>query len=100
MKQLIHELMKGKNVKSNLEKYRAISVSSYMEYAALELTFSAYTMVQEIMEERPEPAERERRMAQSILELLGDLGRRDMDVETVIPQIRELRQEITERMDV
>lgn len=100
VKQLIHELMKGKNVKSNLEKYKAISVSSYMEYAALELTFSAYTMVQEIMEERPEPAERERRMAQSILELLGDLGRRDMDVETVIPQIRELRQEITERMDV
>ncbi len=100
MKQLIHELMKGKNLKSNLEKYRTMAAVSYMEYAALELTFSAYTMVQEITEEKPELAERERGMLQSVLEALGELGRRSTEPKDLIPWVRELRQEITDRMDV
>ena len=41
MKHLIQDILKGKNLKDNLKRYKNMAVSAYSEYAALELTFSA-----------------------------------------------------------
>lgn len=51
MKKQIQDICKGKDLASNLKWYRNAAVSTYSEYASLELTFSAYTMLQEVVEE-------------------------------------------------
>lgn len=100
MRHLIQEIHKGKNLKINLERYKDTALSSYGEYAALELTFSAFTMVQEIMEEKQEMAGEERDILQKILSALGELGSGSKKVNAILSLMRELRQEITDKMDV
>lgn len=100
MKHLIQEILRGKNLESNLEKYKNIAVPAYTEYAALELTFSAYTMVQEMVEEKPDLVAKEEDIVKGILQALGMLGSDDTDTDALIRRMRELRQEITDKMDL
>ena len=95
MKKLIHDIHKGKDLSSNLKKYRDMAVPVYNEYASLELTFSAYTMVQEIVEEKAELAGQEKEVVNTILDSL-----RAMSEERLIPVMQRLRQEITAKMDL
>ncbi len=100
MKHLIQDILKGKNLKDNLKRYKNMAVSAYSEYAALELTFSAYVMVQEIVEENQELAAQEKDIVNQILEALGMLGDGSAGTDPLIRQMKDLRREITDKMDV
>ena len=60
MKKLIQDIHKGKHLKENLKIYRDKAAQVYCEYGTLELTFSAYTLLEEIVEEKSELAENHR----------------------------------------
>lgn len=100
MKRMIHEIHNGKNIKNNLYKYKAAAAPVYEEYAALELTFSAYTMLQVMVEEKPELAKREERIVSDILSALGSLGSGDADREVLISRMKGIRQQITAKMEL
>ena len=100
MKKLIHDIHKGKDLSSNLKKYRDMAVPVYNEYASLELTFSAYTMVQEIVEEKAELAGQEKEVVNTILDSLRAMSEETVDYERLIPVMQRLRQEITAKMDL
>ncbi len=99
MKHLIQEIHTGKNLDRNLKQYEKIAVPTYLDYGSLELTFSAFTFVQEMVEEKAALAAKEKDMTDRICETLGSLGRKEGESETVIHKMRELRQEITGKMD-
>jgi hypothetical protein len=100
MKKLIHEIHEGKNLAANLQTYREIAVPAYNEYAALELTFSAYTMVQEIVEEKAELALREQPAIDVLLDALLEMSDASANCEKTMEQMKKLRQEITQKMDL
>ena len=56
---LIHEIHKGKNIKKNLLLYRDRVVQTYCEYGVLDLTFGAYTFMEQIVEEQAERAQKD-----------------------------------------
>lgn len=100
MKRLIREIHSGKNLDENLRAYKVQAVRTYQEYAALELTFSAYTMVQELVEERRGLAQEEKRVAEAVLAVLGELGGGGTDYAGMAGKMRMLRQEVTDKMDL
>lgn len=100
LKRLIQEIHKGKNLESNLKVYRDLAVQTYCDYAALELTFASFTMIQEIAEEKEELAAKEKTVIDSICLALEELGSGTADYDAVIGRMQKLRQEITDKMDL
>ncbi|MCH5252629.1 MAG: hypothetical protein J1F22_06620 [Lachnospiraceae bacterium] len=100
LKKLIHDIHRGKNLESNLKRYREAAVRIYNDYGALELTFSAFTMLQEIMEEKSELAAKEEKVIERICKALGGLGEENCRFADWIPVMEALRQEITDKMDL
>ncbi len=100
MKRLIHEIHEGRNLKKNLLKYRDMAIPLYVEYASLELTFSAFTLIQEITEEKRELAERENKVVSVVTAALDAVGRGEADYDEIAGQMRDLRDEITKKMDL
>lgn len=98
LRNLIHDIHKGKNLTANLKRYEDMAVRTYNDYAALELTFSAYTMLQEAVEEKPELAVKEKRIIDSILQSLDRLGSGNCPYEEMISEMVVLRGEITDKM--
>ncbi len=98
MKRLIRDIHEGKNLHTNLVQYKELAVPIYQEYAALELTFSAFVLVQEIVEEKSELAEVS--AVGEVLEMLGQLGRGDTEYSEIAQRMKKVRQEITEKMDL
>lgn len=99
MKKLIQELHKGKNLEENLKVYEKLALTTYGDYASLELTFSAFTLVQEMVEEKAELAAGEEDMTVAICEALDRLGRNTGDSREILSRMKELRQKITDKMD-
>ena len=100
MRKLIRDIHDRKDLSKNLPEYRALAISVYREYAALDLTFSAFLLVQEIMEEYGEKlTEEEKRMEEAVLTILGQLGRGECDCGEMKRQLQKIRLEITEKMD-
>lgn len=52
MKRLLQELHQGKNLDKNLKEYKELALETYEAYSVLELTFSAYGLVEEISEDK------------------------------------------------
>jgi len=100
MRQLIQDIHKGKNLKSNLKAYKEIAVQNYLDYDALELTFSAFTMMQEITEEKQGLAEKEKTAVDTICKSLKKLGNEKADIFGVVEDMKALRKEITGKMDL
>lgn len=100
LRNLIHDIHKGKNLESNLKIYEDIAIRTYNDYAALDLTFSAYTMLEEVTEEKQELAVKEKRVIDCICRALDGLGSEDCAYEEWIPVMVSLRQEITDKMDL
>lgn len=100
MRHLIQDIMKGKDLKNNLEQYKNLAATAYSEYAALELTFSAYVMIQEVVEEKAELPEKEADIMNRILKALGTLGDGSAEADSLIAQMQTLRREITDKMDL
>ena len=100
MKKLIHDIHKGKNLEQNLERYKKEAIQTYSEYGTLELTFSAYTLLEEVEEEKKELAERESTMIDRVLQTLGKLGDGSCPYGELAEQMRKIREDITARMDL
>lgn len=100
MKKLIQDIHKGKHLKENLKIYRDKAAQVYCEYGTLELTFSAYTLLEEIVEEKSELAEKENRIIEKILQGLGELSEEKCEWGTLASTMKSLREEITARMDL
>lgn len=99
MKKRIQDICKGKDLASNLKWYRDTAVSAYSEYASLELTFSAYTMLQEVVEEKPELAAREDGAVRTLLDALRAMSAEKVDYAGLMSAMQKLRDDITGRMD-
>lgn len=99
MKKLIQDIHKGKNLEGNLKVYEKMALATYGDYASLELTFSAFTFVQEMVEEKAELAAGEKDMTDAICEVLDSLGRNTGDSQAILHRMKELRQKITDKMD-
>lgn len=100
MKKLIHDIHNGKNVKENLKVYRNQAVQTYCEYSTLELTFSAYTLLEEIMEEKIELAEKEHESIEAVLQSLGEIGQDTCNYAEVAEAMKHIREKITAKMDL
>ena len=100
MRQLIQDIHKGKNLESNLKIYKELAVQNYLDYASLELTFSAYTMMQEILEEKQGLAEKEKSAIDAICFALKEMAKEEPNVCPVLEQMKTLRKEITGKMDL
>lgn len=99
MKHLIQEIHTGKNLDKNLKQYEKIAVETYRDYGSLELTFSAFTFVEEMVEEKADLAVKEKEMTDTVWEALDSLGKKMGESEKIICDMKELRQQITEKMD-
>lgn len=100
MKKLIHDIHNGKNLEENLIRYRDLAVPVYNEYAALELTFSAYTLAQEVAEEKTELADREKETVAPVLQALKELSGEGADYGKTAENMQKIRAEITSKMDL
>ncbi len=99
LKKMIRALQQGKYTRDNLERYRREALRVYPERAALELTFSAYTLREEMNEEKSDLAGREREMVDSVMGALKELCDLSFDREKMLCSLKKLRHEITDRMD-
>lgn len=100
MKKLVQELHRGKNINENLKLYRNLAVQNYSEYGALELTFSAYMLVEELADKGNVIQEEERKTAEIVLETLAKLAKENCNYRDAITDMKKLRQEITGKMDL
>lgn len=100
MKKLIHDIHNGKDIKKNFNVYRNLAVQSYAEYGTLELTFSAYTLLEEIMEEKRDLAEKEQDVIDTVLRALGEIGKETCAYGELAVTMRKLREDITAKMDL
>ena len=100
MKKLVQDIHNGKHLDKNLLMYRDKAISAYCEYATLELTFSAYTFVEEIQEEKTELAEKEKDIIAKVLCALDELSKEECDYSALAVTMKELRKEITAKMDL
>lgn len=100
LKKLIHEIHKGKNIKKNLLLYRDRAVQTYCEYGVLDLTFGAYTFIEQIVEEQAERAQKEENVIAPVLLALGELAKEDCVYGQVADAMKKLRQEITDKMEL
>lgn len=99
IKNLVHDIHKGKNLKVNLEIYRDMAVGSYHDYAAVELVFSLYLFMEELGEVRPEYEKQEERIIGKVREILSVVTDEEKEVTEILYKIRALREEITGKMD-
>ncbi len=99
LQKTIHDLQRGKYTGDNLERYRREVLRIYPDRAALELTFSAYTLFDDLNDRKSELAEGEKRMVDSVMGALKELCAQSFDREEILCSLRELRREITEKMD-
>ncbi|MBO5488408.1 MAG: hypothetical protein J5972_00715, partial [Eubacterium sp.] len=100
MKNIIRELQKGKNVPDNLKKFVVVAMETNQAYSGLELTFSAYTLVEEMQEEKQELAVQEKESLQCLLTGLRQLSEAGGVDETLMEEMKQLRTVITDKMDL
>ncbi len=100
IKKLIRNIDSGIGLRKNLPIYGSILSNAYLDYAAVELTFSAY-MLSEMVLEDSIVSEAERALYDQVIEqlraLLESEGTEQM--QCVIDKIREIRLQITSIMD-
>ncbi|MCH5264375.1 MAG: hypothetical protein J1F02_00635 [Lachnospiraceae bacterium] len=99
MKQLIQDIHKGKNLEKNLAAYKEQAVRIYSNYTMLELTFSAYVLVEGLQEEQQNLAVQEASMVEPVLQALRELGEGARSCGDIQQDMERLRRDIAERMD-
>ena len=100
IKKLVQDIHKGKDLTVNLEVYRDMAVGAYHDYAAIELVFSAYLLMEELGEIRPEYEQKEEKIIRKIREAVRTVIDGDADGETAMDSVRQMREEITGKMDL
>lgn len=99
MRKLIRDIHEGKNLEKNLPAYRDQVVRVYSDYAALELTFSAYILVEEQQEEQRDLAAGEASALERVKQALGDLGGARASYGEIQESMERLREDIAAKMD-
>lgn len=99
MKKLIHDIHKGKNMKENLRHYADLAVDTYGDYATLEMTFSAYTLLEEeVVGSSFEKEEGE--ILDRVKKALAMLAEENCDYAVLMEEMKKFREEITGKMDL
>lgn len=99
MKKLIHDIHKGKNIKENLRHYSDLAIRTYVDYGTLEMTFSAYTLLEEEVDEDSYSKEKQESVKR-VKKALETLGGQDCDYTALMEEMKSFREEITGKMDL
>ncbi len=100
IKKLIRDIDRGADLKKNLPVYGEILSDTYLNYAAVELAFSAY-LLSETFSEYTVVSEEERRLYNKAMELLGTALAEDMSqLQKSISEGKGIREQITAVMEV
>lgn len=99
MKHLIKEIHAGRNLDKNLRQFEKKAVETYRDYASLELTFSAFSLIEEIWEEKSDLSAAEKTVTDEICRVLDTVGRGMGERDGIIRDVERLRKKITEKMD-
>ncbi|MDY2922597.1 MAG: hypothetical protein SOT18_07135 [Eubacterium sp.] len=100
MKRLLQELHQGKNLDKNLKEYRDLALETYEAYSVLELTFSAYGLVEEAAEDRELAGGAGKEQFEKIKQGLLTLSDPEADLKKLEQDMEELRSQITEKMNL
>lgn len=100
MKRLLQELHQGKNLDKNLKEYRDLALETYEAYSVLELTFSAYGLVEEATEDRELAGGAGKEQFEKIKQGLLTLSDPEADLKKLEQDMEELRSQITEKMNL
>lgn len=99
IRKLIKNIDRGVNLRRDLPVYGSIVSETYMNYAAIELTFSAYLLSETVLEYQ-NISEDEKKLYEEVMcqlcDVLGDRGREQQ----LLDKGKELRKNITAVMDV
>ena len=98
MRKLIQEIHNGKNIKENLKHYADIAVKTYVDYGTLEMTFSAYSLLED--EIQVLDADEKEKMLSQVKQAIGCLADESCDYAALGEKMSHLRDEITDKMDV
>ena len=100
MKRLLQELHQGKNLDKNLKEYKELALETYEAYSVLELTFSAYGLVEEISEDKELAEDAGKGQFEKIKQGLLKLSDPAADYAKLGQEMEELRSRITEKMNL
>ena len=100
MKRLLQELHQGKNLDKNLKEYKELALETYEAYSVLELTFSAYGLVEEISEDKKLAEDAGKGQFEKIKQGLLTLSDPAADYAKLGQEMEKLRSRITEKMNL
>ena len=100
MERLLQELHQGKNLDKNLKEYKELALETYEAYSVLELTFSAYGLVEEISEDKKLAEDAGKGQFEKIKQGLLKLSDPAADYAKLGQEMEELRSRITEKMNL
>ena len=100
IKSLVKDIHKGKYLDRNLDLYKSEALATYTDLSALELVFSAFVLMEELQEEKPEYLEKEKEVLKQINQGMKKLGEQGADYDSIVDSMEDIRQEITKKMDL
>lgn len=99
VRRLIRDIDRGKNLQKNLPVFCNLLMDTYLEYAAVELVFSSYLLVDSMPEYQGVPQE-DRQYCEEVTSLLERLVRISREeIPGILGELQDLRGRITERME-
>ncbi|MCI8364990.1 MAG: hypothetical protein HFG34_08585 [Eubacterium sp.] len=99
VRRLIRDIDRGKNLQKNLPAYRNLLADTYLDYAAVELVFSSYLLVDSLPEYHGLSPE-ERALYEEVISWLRRLtGISREEISKALEEIQKVRDQITKRME-
>lgn len=99
VRKLIRDIDRGKNLQKSLPVYRDLLADTYLDYAAVELVFSSYLLVDSLPEYRDIPSE-ERSLCDEVISQLRSLTRIPREeIPKLLKDLQEIRDRITKTME-
>lgn len=99
VRRLIRDIDRGKNLQKNLPVYRNLLADTYLDYAAVELVFSSYLLVDSLPEYQGISRE-ERALCEEVISRLRRLiGSSREEIPEVLEELRGIRDQITKTME-
>ena len=104
IKRLIQEIDRGVALRKNLPAYREMLADTYVNYAAVELTFSAYLLWETATETADEREEAWQACYEEVMRLLAEtadaVDGAGEQIPSLVARAGRIREEITTQMDV
>lgn len=99
MRKLVKDIDRGIQLKKNLPVYGKALSDTYLDYAAIELTFSTYILFESVQEDEGISKE-EKVLYEEVIEQLRHVLKEEDGEDTQVSGLRKIRDRITEVMDV